>query len=452
MQVKMARAAMLFAAIVGAICFSIAVGDAVAMGPRSGRVPALLPPIVRSLGTLSASAQPLGPPPPCSVGVITNTVPPVISPTAAVTGTTYTTTNGSWTSCQEPITGYTYQWYLQWNLDFIPIVGATAQSYTSDAGGEGHALAVAVDAHNADGDLPAWSSNSIAFPNVGPYPPTLASPVNGSTVQTTTPTLSANTTDPGGDSISGYDFVLVGTASCAANPIADSGWQSASTWTVPYGKITGAGTYWWCARAQDAPGAVSDWGGAWSFVVASGSPPNAPTLVSPAATGPHGEEYPPSITPSLTVSGTATSSVAISSFNVRVTTDSACGAVGSLDPQGRSWITVPVSVPSTTSKGTFTIPSDWNLANHGTYYWCAQAVDALGGVSAQSATFTVVPSAPQLGDSSIWPMFRVREFAVNEANGNLVVALGGPSYPTSTGSISAALTYNSQSTTGPRAS
>src|SRR6266851_3638669 len=52
-------------------------------------------------------------------------------------------------------------------------------------------------------------------------------------------------------------------------------------------------------------------------------------------------------------------------------------------------------------------------------------------------------SAPRLGVSKAWPMWSAGPLAVNEGNGNLVLAVPAPSYPTGAGSLGIGLTYNS---------
>lgn len=81
-----------------------------------------------------------------------NTVLPVISGTAT-SGSTLTTTNGTWTNSP---TSFTYQWT---RADTItPISGATASTYVLTATDVGHTITVSVTATNAIGSTSATST------------------------------------------------------------------------------------------------------------------------------------------------------------------------------------------------------------------------------------------------------------------------------------------------------
>lgn len=81
------------------------------------------------------------------------------------------------------------------------------------------------------------------------------------------------------------------------------------------------------------------------------------------------------------------------------------------------------------------------LANNATYYWRWKT--ATGSWSA-AKLFQL--KKPLLGARDYWPMWTQGALAVNQATGNLVLALPGPSYPTVAGSMGVSLAYNSLDT------
>ncbi len=104
--------------------------------------------------------------------------------------------------------------------------------------------------------------------------------------------------------------------------------------------------------------------------------------------------------------------------------------------------TIVVSSGWSPSTDTFTVPPG-ALADGSSYYWRIQARD-----NSRTTTASPVRSfairLPKLGAADYWPLWKRGPLAVNEANGNLVLALPGPSYPTAAGSMSASLAFNSQ--------
>lgn len=90
----------------------------------------------------------------------------------------------------------------------------------------------------------------------------------------------------------------------------------------------------------------------------------------------------------------------------------------------------------------FGVPVGW-FANGQTYYWRARIVNG-ALISAWTATRSLSTALPLLGTDDAYAMWQGDGASVNLANGNLVVALPGPSYPTATNRMSASLTYNSR--------
>lgn len=73
-----------------------------------------------------------------------------------------------------------------------------------------------------------------------------------------------------------------------------------------------------------------------------------------------------------------------------------------------------------------------------TYYWRWRS-----GSNPWSAARSFSSALPLLGASDSWPMWARDSLAVNEVNGNLVLELPGPSYPTAVGAMGISLSYNS---------
>jgi hypothetical protein len=95
------------------------------------------------------------------------------------------------------------------------------------------------------------------------------------------------------------------------------------------------------------------------------------------------------------------------------------------------------TVPST---NTFS-PVPGTLANGSTYYWRWKA-----GSGSWSSGKSFSLSQSHLGSDGS-PMWSDGPLAVNEVNGNLLVSLPGPKYPTAVGAMGATVSYNSQDTT-----
>jgi len=96
---------------------------------------------------------------------------------------------------------------------------------------------------------------------------------------------------------------------------------------------------------------------------------------------------------------------------------------------------------------TWTVPPG-SLKDGLSYIWRARAEDNWGATSGWTATspqFNV--RLTKLGSRGTWPMWSHGALGVNESNGNLVVSVPGPSYPSAAGSLGASLSYNSQDST-----
>jgi RHS repeat-associated protein len=391
------------------------------VAPLSSLAPSLFASSPADGLSLSGASLPSGPPPPCSTGQITNTAPPSVSgPNPTHVGNTITTSNGGWSACNDPITGY----YYQWLRNGVAISGATSASYTVQSGNADVGATLKSEVEACD-DLECYatyvqSSNYIVPQDRAPNDPSSLSPANGA-ITSTTPTLSSTFSDPDGQS--GYVYYWVYRNSDDALVANGSGpwvWSgNASAWTTP---ALGGGLYYWFARATDASGVNSadTVGGTYIDV-----PPPTPTLVSPA-----GSATLTTATPVLSATASASGPIY---YEFQVATDAGfTNVVADSD-----WLA---------STSTWTVPPGL-LANGSSYYWRARAADDYGGVSGWSGGNSFSVRLPELGARDYWPMWSHGPLAVNEANGNLVVSAPGPSYPTAAGSMGASLTYNSQSTT-----
>lgn len=80
------------------------------------------------------------------------------------------------------------------------------------------------------------------------------------------------------------------------------------------------------------------------------------------------------------------------------------------------------------------------------YFWRAKSSDEWTQDTTYENPWTASRSfdtrLPKLGSRGYWPMWGHGPLAVNQANGNLVVSLPAPTFPTGTGAIGATLTYN----------
>jgi RHS repeat-associated protein len=86
-----------------------------------------------------------------------------------------------------------------------------------------------------------------------------------------------------------------------------------------------------------------------------------------------------------------------------------------------------------------------------TYYWCAYTNDWVSrnygtNQSPMSATGGFTVHLPKMGSRSYWPMWQSGALSVNEATGNLVLSVPGPSFTTSAGTVGVGFTFNSLDT------
>jgi|GEM_PF-1075405 len=135
-------------------------------------------------------------------------------------------------------------------------------------------LGVVADAYTVAYGSGTWvvasfeaASYSVTPPNTSPFAPTLISPSNTSFINTPTPTLSANYTDPDiGDigttnyriSSNSFTDCINNTNIVASGTSAETSDENEDTTYTPNSSIGSDGTYYWCAQNNDGT-AQSSW-------------------------------------------------------------------------------------------------------------------------------------------------------------------------------------------------
>ena len=92
----------------------------------------------------------------------------------------------------------------------------------------------------------------------------------------------------------------------------------------------------------------------------------------------------------------------------------------------------------------YVLPSSANLKDGQTYYWRARA-RVSGQPTSWSGYRSFAVRVDRFGLNQTWPIWSHGPLAVNEASGNLVATIPGPSYPTAVGSMGVSFAYNSLS-------
>ena len=229
------------------------------------------------------------------------------------------------------------------------------------------------------------SSGSFTVDTVPPGGPAPVSPANGARFNSVPP-LNATFVDSDSTDSGTVTFQITSDAACttvlasstSATVLSGAG---ASASPTPVGPLAD-GTYYWCARAQDAAGnQQATWSAVRSFVLDT-TAPAVPTLGSVAAKV--------SAAPSLSATFSDPDAPDSGSVSFQVCSDSACTAVVKSG-----------SSPNGIANGASGSWKPTGLADGG-YYWRALAQDAAGNQSAWSATQqftldTVPPAAPTPG-------------------------------------------------------
>jgi|GEM_PF-967019 len=142
------------------------------------------------------------------------------------------------------------------------------------------------------GNWSGWSTETSfttaasGAPRSAPDTPVNISPLNGATVKSLTPTLSASDfsdPDPGDDHLaSQWQITIV--PGDYSSPVFDSSvdYTNLTTILIPLGRLGYGTTYYWRVRYVDNYGDWSNWSVETSFTTATSGPPDKPTNISPA--------------------------------------------------------------------------------------------------------------------------------------------------------------------------
>jgi RHS repeat-associated protein len=279
----------------------------------------------------------------------------------------------------------------------------------------------------------AVDSGSRESPTAGPHDyfldrapssPSGPDPPSGSSSSTTSPTLSAVFSDP--DGRTGH---IRYTVERAGNVVASGSGTTVnsggrSTWTVSPPLQSGF-SYEWYAIAVDSLGVPSAEVGPFSYT--ANNAPSPPSLTSPVVANGNVPTV-PTVTPVLTANGSDPDGTSLE-FSFEVAADSAftqIKASSGWQPSTKTWTVEP-----------------GKLKDGQEYWWRAKVKDPAGAESAWTAPTRFKIRVPKLGSRDFWPMWSRGPIAVNQATGNLVISLPGPSSPTAAGSIGASVSFNS---------
>jgi RHS repeat-associated protein len=349
-------------------------------------------------------------------------------------GTVLTTTAGSWTD-PTGCAAIAFSW--QWYRDGVAISGATTENYTVVSADHGHTLTVHEEGCNDDG-CSAWLTSAGILSDTTPNVPSVGvTPASGTVTTNVSESFGIQYSDPDGDN-GQLTFNLYTSGATLVQTKTVTGLTSGSTPSTSFPSSISPGAYYWTATAQDVYGAASVASAHFNITVVAAPP--VPTLDSPVgAVG--SPSLVTSTTPVLKAHASSTAGIGYQ-FQLASTSDCTTTVVETSPVVGS------VS-DGTTDVATWAVDPN-KLADGSTYYWCArtsslQTTDGTG-TSAWSSAKSFTVKIPGLGDRGYWPMFSHGPLEVNEANGNLVLSMPGPSYPTGIGSLSAAPTYNSLDT------
>ncbi len=278
-------------------------------------------------------------------GSIVDIQAPGVNITSAWNTSNTATNTISGTSMSAPHVAGAVALYLEANPSATPAQVASALASTASV--------------NKISGLPAGTANLLLYSLIvtGPPPPPPAAPVlltpaNGATGVSTSPTLSWNASS----GASTYE-VQVSTSPTFTTLVSDQPGLTGTSTTVA--GLASTTLYYWRANATNA-GGTSGWSTVFSFTTGAGSPPAAPTLVSPTS-----GSTAVSRTPTLSWNASA----GASSYRVQVSTSS-------------SFTTTVYDQAGITSTSV-TLPQ---LGSRITYYWQVNATNT-NGTSAYSATW-----------------------------------------------------------------
>jgi hypothetical protein len=390
------------------------------------------------------------------------------SPNVHVTGYISIGSSGDWSppwgSC--PNWGLRYAWFRDGGL--VVDQGYSTAGYSTTTDDSGHTVQIQVTyEYYVDGGYygaSARSSGTYVYNN-GPNAPGSTSPTDGARyvfvpgASNPGPGFSAQYTDPDGDpgyfvwfmqKFNGSSYTTVqasyglGDVNCSypnQSEICNGGWGRffPNPGLEPSCPGLPNHGYAWTMSTEDVWGTWGANSSTYYFEICG--TPTVPTLVSPALNvgPPSGQTTIVStVRPVLKVSSSDAQNDPIT-YHFQIATDSGfSNIVGDFG-----------SVPS----AAFTVPPSWTYSSQSqslkdgqTYYWRTRASNEYGDDAHWSNTWSFKVSVPKFGTNGVWPLWSGGPLAVNEATGNLVLSVPTPSFPTSAGSLGAAITYNSRDT------
>lgn len=366
----------------------------------------------------------------------------VSSPTTSPTGSVVSGTaisiasSGTWSpaygSCAN--SQFRYAWFRDGGL--VIDQGTSTAAYTTGSADQGHLIALQVTYEYTTDVYHGWSARAAdvsvtAPPNNPPVTPyeNVFPPDFGLIDGDGSKPFYMKYSDPDGDSghitytIRNLSGVVVQTAT-GQTVISGADSIAYTNTGLP------SGDYTWTAVATDVRGAVSGTSAVVDLSV--NQHPGSPTLGTPASA-----TVVPSVNPVLSINTSTNPDPEQDQlayfFKIAKNSDCSTNVVAT-----SGWL------PGTS---TWTVPSG-ALQDGQDYWWCAKAADYWQRVSNStnegpfSAAWQVKIRLPKLGLRDYWPLWSRGPLAVNEATGNLVLSLPGPSVPTAAGTLAASLTYN----------
>jgi len=329
---------------------------------------------------------------------------------------------------------FRYAWFRDGGL--VVDNGTSSAPYTTGAADQGHVIEMQVTYEYTTDVYHGWSARASGvtvnapqnYPPVTPYE-NVFPPDFGLIDGDGSKPFYMKFSDPDGESgfitytIRNSSNVVVQTA---VGQTVGSGADSIAYTSTPLA----SGDYSWTAVATDVRGATSGTSGVVDFSV--NQHPGAPTLGTPASA-----TVVPSVNPVLAINTSTNPDPEQDQlayfFKIAKNSDCSTNVVAT-----SGWL------PGTS---TWTVPSG-ALLDGQDYWWCAKAADYWQRVSSStsegpfSAAWQVKIRLPKLGLRDYWPLWSRGPLAVNQATGNLVLSLPGPSIPTAAGTLAASLTYN----------
>lgn len=379
-------------------------------------------------------------------GSVVNLSAPQVSPSGSVEagGQISVASVGSWSPSNCGEEGYEFAWFRDGGLVYD--AGSSSAPYTTGSADIGKTIQLRVKYWYFNGQYQEGTAMSNGVSVTAPPPPPNNPPyfvvTNMGPVGGTTPPegpVYAQYNDPDGDS-----GTVTASVYNAGTPtlVSQTSLPNVGANTAPniYLGNMGVGLKTVVFTATDNRGASA---GPVQFDLWSTTVPTVPDLISPL-----GSTGSPSVVTSPTAVLKASASDSDSGWvgiDFRVTSTTDCGnATGgqivSQSPLVGTWPSAGGNV------ATWRVP-DGVLKDNTSYYWCARSMDPTitygGPNSAWSGARGFTVRIPGFGVRSSWPMWQRGPLAVNQATGNLVVALPSPSYPTAIGELSMSLAYNS---------